>query len=65
MKGKGAIGMCVDILWPKGRKFHRGIVHSIDANSQRHYVVYDDGDKEKTLDFGKENFSTSLGHQKK
>ena len=60
MKGKGAIGMRVDIFWPKERKFYRGIVHSFDANSQRHHVVYDDGDEEKTLDFGKEKILLPL-----
>jgi len=60
MEGKGAIGMRVDIFWPKERKFYRGIVHSFDANSQRHNVVYDDGDEEKTLDFGKEKILLPL-----
>ena len=60
MEGKGAIGMRVDIFWPKERKFYRGIVHSFDANSQRHHVVYDDGDEEKTLDFGKEKILLPL-----
>ena len=33
---------------------------SFDANSQRHHVVYDDGDEEKTLDFGKEKILLPL-----
>ena len=65
MQGIGAIGMRVDIFWPKERKFYRGIVHSFDANSQRYHIVYDDGDEEKTLDFGKEKILLPLWDIKK
>ena len=40
-------------------------MHSFDANSQRYHIVYDDGDEEKTLDFGKEKILLPLWDIKK
>ena len=47
MKGYGAVGMRVYIYWPEDGKYYRGIVYSFDVKSQKHQVVYDDGEKEE------------------
>ena len=60
MKGDGAVGMRVDVFWPKEKKYYRGIVNSFDADSQRHHVIYDDGDEEKALNFEKEKILLPL-----